>query len=109
MGTAVDGGTSVRGAYEVRQRAINVEGHDILDPANGSWYQTSEAVRIVLDLRQRHIRIAKKVVDVWHSKTPPWIGISYQRLLGPAHRRYSLAVYPADSGGAFRLLRGGGP
>lgn len=80
MDTDVDGGTSIRGGYEVRQRTITVEGHQIMGPSRGSWYQTSEAVRILYDLRQRNIRIAKQVVEAWRSKNPPWIDISYQRI-----------------------------
>ena len=50
-------------------------------PSRGAWYQTSEAVRILYDLRQRNIRISKKVVEVWRSKTPPLIDICYEVLL----------------------------
>jgi hypothetical protein len=82
MDTVVDCGTCVRGAYEVRQRTITVEGHEISAPARGTWYQTSEAVRILYDLRQRKTRILKKVVEVWHSKSPPWIAIFLQQTTG---------------------------
>ena len=64
--TMVDSGTSIRGAYEVRQRTITVDGHEIVAPSRGTWYQTSEAVQILYDLRQRKTRISKKVVEAWH-------------------------------------------
>lgn len=81
VGSMVDCGTSIRGAYEVRQRVITVDGHEIMAPSRGAWYQTSEAVRILYDLRQRNIRISKKVVEVWRSKTPPLIDLAYQVLM----------------------------
>ena len=84
--TDADCGTSIRGAYEVRQRTINVAGHDIVAPANGTWYQTSEAVRILLDLKQHQIRLARQLVDVWRSKAPPWIGMGYKKLMKHVQR-----------------------
>ena len=44
--TMVDSGTSIRGSYQVRQRTITIDGHEIMGPSRGTWYQTSEAVRI---------------------------------------------------------------
>ena len=65
----------------MRLREIEVQGHRILQPRNGAWYKTSEAVKILYDLKQKNKRIAKRVVEMWRSQTPPWIDISYQKLV----------------------------
>ena len=53
---------SIRGGHEVRLRTIQVQGHLIPQPLNGAWYQTSEAVKILYDLKQENKRIAKRVI-----------------------------------------------
>lgn len=72
---------STRGGHVVRLRTIQVQGHLIPQPLNGAWYQTSEAVKILYDLKQENKRIAKRVIEEWRSQTPPWIDISYQTLM----------------------------
>ena len=83
---------SIRGGHEVRLREIEVQGHRIPQPRNGAWYQTSEAVKILYDLRQNNKRIAKRVVEMWRSQTPPWIDISYQKLMGKVSKVEEVVV-----------------
>ncbi len=51
---------SIRGGHEVRLRTIEVQGHLNPQPRNGAWYQTSEAVKILYDLKQENKRIRKE-------------------------------------------------
>ena len=83
---------SIRGGHEVRLREIEVQGHRILQPRNGAWYKTSEAVKILYDLKQKNKRIAKRVVEMWRSQTPPWIDISYQKLMGKVSKVEEVVV-----------------
>ena len=76
-----DSNGSIRGGHQVRLRTFDVQGHRTLEPRNGAWYQTSEAVKILYDLKHSKARIGKTVVEVWRSKTPPWIDISYEKLV----------------------------
>jgi hypothetical protein len=73
--------SSVRGGHEVRLRTTEVRGHQIHSPLNGAWYQTSEAVRILYDLKHSNSRIGLSVYNMWTSKSPPWIDISYSKLM----------------------------
>jgi hypothetical protein len=94
MATNDELGTSSRGGHVVRLRTISVEGCEIPQPQNGSWYQTSEAVRILYELKEKggkDKRLGKKVVEVWRSKTPPWIDMSYESL-SEKRRRIEKAV-----------------
>jgi hypothetical protein len=49
--TVRDATSSIRGGREVRLRTFYLDGHVIKEPANGVWYQTSEAVRILYELK----------------------------------------------------------
>ena len=55
-----------------------VKGHEILEPADGRWYRTSEAVNILYHLKQKGARILSKVVERWRTHEPPQIDIQYQ-------------------------------
>ena len=50
--TMKDATSSLRGGSEVRLRAFILDGHVIPEPANGSWYQTSQAVKILCELKE---------------------------------------------------------
>ena len=71
----------MRGSRELRERTYIVGGHEIREPQNGSWYQTSEAVKILYDLKIKGSRIGNQLVQMWRQHTPPWIGISYAKLM----------------------------
>ena len=64
--TGRDAASSIRGGRSVRLRTFDVDGHQILEPANGVWYQTSEAVRILYELKQTGKRKLSKVIARWH-------------------------------------------
>jgi len=58
--TVRDAASSIRGGRTVRLRTFCLDGHEIMEPANGVWYQTSEAVRILYELKQTGARILSK-------------------------------------------------
>ena len=72
---------SFRGGHEVRLRTVEVQGHRIHTPLNGAWYQTSEAVKILHDLKHSNSRVGFSVYKMWTSKSPSWIDISYSKLM----------------------------
>ena len=73
--TVRDATSSIRGGREVRLRTFNLDGHVIKEPANGEWYQTSEAVGILYELKQTGARVLNKVITRWLEHTPPQIGM----------------------------------
>ena len=60
--TVGDATSSIRGDKEVRKRTFIVDGHEIVEPANGTWYKTSETVKILYELKQTGARILSKVI-----------------------------------------------
>ena len=79
--TGRDAASSIRGGRLVRLRTFDVDGHQILEPANGVWYQTSEAVRILYDLKQTGKRLLSKVIARWHQHVPRQIGMTASALM----------------------------
>ena len=73
--TVRDATSSIRGGRPVRLRTFDVDGHVIMEPANRVWYQTSETVRILYELKQTGARILSKVITRWHQHIPPQIDI----------------------------------
>ena len=89
--TVRDATSSIRGGRPVRLRTFEVDGHVIMEPANGVWYQTSEAVRILYELKQTGARILSKVITRWHQHIPPQIGVKQAALMRQV-QRVELAV-----------------
>jgi len=89
--TVRDATSSIRGGRPVRPRTFKLDGHEIMEPANGEWYQTSEAVRILYELKQTGARILRKVITRWHQHTPPQIDIQQAALMKKV-QRVELAV-----------------
>ena len=89
--TVRDAASSIRGGRPVRLRTFDLDGHEIMEPTNGVWYQTSEAVRILHELKQTGARILSKVITRWHQHIPPQIGIK-QVVLMKKVQRVELAV-----------------
>ncbi len=89
--TVRDATSSIRGGRLVRPRTFKLDGHEIMEPANGEWYQTSEAVRILYELKQTGARILSKVITRWHQHIPPQIGVKQTALMRQV-QRVELAV-----------------
>ena len=58
-----------------------MDGHEIMEPANGAWYQTSEAVMILYELKLTGARILSKIITRWLQHTPPQIGMKHAILM----------------------------
>ena len=85
----------------MRLRTFNLDGHVIKEPANGEWYQTSEAVGILYELKQTGARVLNKVITRWLEHTPPQIGMKRTVLMRKVqHVEKAVATYrhPPASG-----------
>ena len=70
-----DATSSLCGVGEVRLSTFVLDGHVSPEPANGSWYQTSGAVKLLYELKESQARMMTKLIERWNAHTPPQVAI----------------------------------
>ncbi len=67
----------------LRQRQVEIGDLIVPVPANGQWYQAVEALRLLIELKQKGVKL-RAVVEYWREKK--WICHTYKRVMAMMQR-----------------------
>jgi len=74
---------SAKDSRQLRQRQVEIGDLIVPVPANGQWYQAVEALRLLIELKQKGVKL-RAVVEYWREKK--WIGHTYKRVMAMTQR-----------------------